>query len=82
LCKSDSKYLFKDEAAYAELDDLFHEYCYEKGECVIDLENLPVRPFSEMISDFCLRRIFGFTGEEEEAKGMPPEEYHKPIITS
>jgi hypothetical protein len=82
LCKSDSKFLFKDEAAYAEMDDLFHEYCYEKSECVIDLENLPVRPFSEMLSDFCRIRMYGYDGTEEEAKGMPEEEWHKPQITS
>ena len=66
LCKSDSAFLFKDEAAYTEMADYFHQYCFERAECVLDLENLPVRPFSEMVSDLCKTRIYGDLSLPEE----------------
>ena len=75
LCKSDSAFLFKDEAAYTEMADYFHQYCFERAECVLDLENLPVRPFSEMVSDLCKTRIYGDLS-------LPEEEQHKAQITS
>jgi hypothetical protein len=67
--------LFKDEAAYEEIDEYFHHFCYEKEECVVDLEKLPERPFSDMISDFCVARIVG-------DKNLPDIEQHQTIISS
>jgi hypothetical protein len=75
VCKSNSKFLFKDDEAYEEIEDFFDKYCYEKSECVLDLENLPVRPFSEMVSETCKMRILG-------DPSLGPIEKHKPIISS